>query len=76
MKFLTSLLARFKEPSTWAGVGVLLQVAKQIKPQYAPVISVIEDQLPQTVAQISNYDVGSLVSGALAIFVAEKSRPK
>ncbi len=31
-----------KEPSTWAGLGVLLQVAKPfVMPQYAPVIDAV-----------------------------------
>lgn len=29
---------RFKEPSTWAGLGVLLQVLKAFVPQYAVLI--------------------------------------
>lgn len=28
---------RLKEPSTWAGFGIVLQAAKTIKPEYAPV---------------------------------------
>lgn len=77
MKFLTSLIARLKEPSTWAGVGILLQVVKQVKPEYTPVIELVENHLPkpETVAQtVSNYDIGSMGAGLLSIFLAEKSK--
>lgn len=77
MKIFSSLLARLKEPSTWAGVGILLQVVKQVKPEYSPVIELVESHLPkpETVAQtVSNYDIGSMGAGLLSIFLAEKSK--
>lgn len=31
------MIQRFKEPSTWAGFGVLFQALKALAPHYAPV---------------------------------------
>lgn len=38
---LVSLLARLREPSTWAGLAVLLQLIKSIRPEWAVVIDAV-----------------------------------
>jgi len=62
MSFFQSLLARFTEPSSWAGIAALLASALSV-PVDSPLIK-------------AGTLIGAGIAGALAFFLKEKTTPK